>query len=57
MLKLALITFVIALLPGVGSFTGITGRGKLIFRMLFGFLLAITILFLAVGLLAGEALF
>lgn len=57
MLELALISFAIALLPGVGSFTGITGRGKLIFRILFGFLLAITIIFLAVGLLAGEALF
>lgn len=57
MLQLALISFVIALLPGAVSFTGIAGRGKLVFRILFGLLLGISVLFLAVGLLAGETPF
>lgn len=57
MLKLSLISFAIALLPGAGSFAGIAGRGKLVFRILFGFSLIVALAFLAVGLLAGEALF
>jgi len=57
MLKLALFSFAIALLPGAGSLARVSRRRRLALRISFGLLLTITIAFLAVGLLAGEAPF
>jgi hypothetical protein len=57
MLKLALFSFAIALLPGAGSLANVSRRRRLALRISFGLLLAVTIAFLAAGLLSGEALF
>jgi hypothetical protein len=57
MLKLALFSFAIALLPGAGSLANVSRRRRLALRISFGLLLAVTTAFLAAGLLSGEALF
>ena len=57
MLRLAAISFMIALVPGAVGLTGLVKRGRLVFKVLFSLFLAASLIFLAVGLLAGEVLF
>lgn len=56
MLRLAAISFMIALVPGAVGLTGLVKRGRLFFKVLFALFFAASLIFLAVGLLAGEVL-
>jgi uncharacterized membrane protein YtjA (UPF0391 family) len=57
MLKWALIFLVISLVAGALGFTGIAAGAGKIARILFGIFIAIFLVLLILGLLAGEALF
>ncbi len=57
MLKWALIFLVISLIAGALGFTGIAAGAAQISKILFGVFLAIFIVLLILGLMAGEALF
>ena len=57
MLKWALIFFVISLIAGALGFTGVSAATGRIPKILFFIFLAIFVVFLVLGLLAGEALF
>lgn len=57
MLKWALIFFIIAIVAGLFGFTGIAAGAATIAKWLFFIAVAIFILFLVLGLVAGEALF
>jgi uncharacterized membrane protein YtjA (UPF0391 family) len=57
MLKWALIFLVISLVAGALGFTGVARGAANVARILFGVFLAIFIVLLLLGLLAGEALF
>jgi len=57
MLKWALIFLVIAVIAGLLGFTGIAGAAATIAKWLFFIGLAIFVLFIILGLLAGEAIF
>ena len=57
MLKWALIFFVISIVAGVFGFTNIAAGYCEIAKWLFFIAIVIFIIFLAMGLLAGEALF
>lgn len=57
MLKWALIFFIISLVAAVFGFTGIAAGAATIAKWLFFIALAIFVVFLILGLVAGEALF
>ena len=57
MLKWALIFFVISIIAGVFGFTNIAAGTATIAKWLFFIAIVIFIIFLAMGLLAGEVLF
>lgn len=57
MLKWALIFFVVSIIAGIFGFTGISAGAATIAKWLFFIALAIFVVFLVLGLLAGEALF
>lgn len=57
MLKWALIFFVISVVTGVFGFTGVAAGAATIAKWLFFIALAIFLLLLALGVVAGEALF
>ena len=57
MLKWALIFLVISLVAGALGFTGVARGAANVARILFGVFLAIFVVLLLLGLLAGEALF
>jgi uncharacterized membrane protein YtjA (UPF0391 family) len=57
MLKWALIFLVISLVAGALGFTGIARGAATIAKILFGIFLAIFVVLLLLGLLAGETLF
>jgi uncharacterized membrane protein YtjA (UPF0391 family) len=57
MLKWALIFFVIAIVAGLFGFTGIAAGAATIAKWLFFIAVAIFVIFLVLGLMAGEALF
>jgi uncharacterized membrane protein YtjA (UPF0391 family) len=57
MLRWALIFLVISLVAGALGFTGIARGASIIAKILFGIFLAIFVVLLLLGLLAGEALF
>ncbi len=57
MLKWALIFFVVSLIAGALGFTGISEATGGIARILFFLFVAIFLVFLVLGLMAGEALF
>ena len=57
MLKWALIFFIIAIVAGVFGFTGIAAGAATIAKWLFFIAVAIFVIFLVLGLIAGEALF
>lgn len=57
MLKWALIFFLVAIIAGALGFTNIAAGAATISRILFAVFLVIFLIFLALALLAGEALF
>jgi uncharacterized membrane protein YtjA (UPF0391 family) len=57
MLKWALIFFIIAIVAGLFGFTGIAAGAATIAKWLFFIAVAIFVVFLVLGLIAGEALF
>jgi uncharacterized membrane protein YtjA (UPF0391 family) len=57
MLKWALIFFIISVVAGVLGFSGVAAGAATIAKWLFFIALAIFVLFLVLGVLAGEALF
>jgi uncharacterized membrane protein YtjA (UPF0391 family) len=57
MLKWALIFFVIAIIAGALGFTNVAAGAATIAKVLFGLFLVICIIFLVLGLMAGEVLF
>jgi uncharacterized membrane protein YtjA (UPF0391 family) len=57
MLKWALIFFIIAIVAGLFGFTGIAAGAATIAKWLFFIAVAIFVIFLVLGLIAGEALF
>lgn len=57
MLKWALIFLLISVVAGILGFSGIAAGAALIAKVLFGITLAIFLLFVALVILAGEALF
>lgn len=57
MLRLALVFLVAALLPGIGGLSGVGGRAAGKWRLFFVLLLGVSVIFFAVGLLAGEVPF
>jgi uncharacterized membrane protein YtjA (UPF0391 family) len=57
MLKWALIFFLISIVAGIFGFTGIAAGAATIARVLFFVALAVTLVFLVLGLLAGAAIF
>lgn len=57
MLKWALIFLVISVLAGVLGFTGIASGAAQISKILFFIAIAIFVIFLIMGLVAGEAIF
>ena len=57
MLKWALIFFIVSLVAGGLGFTGISKATGGIARILFFIFVAIFLIFLVLGLMAGEALF
>lgn len=57
MLKWALIFFIIAIIAGAFGFTGIAEGAATIAKILFGIFVVIFLIFLVLGLVAGEALF
>ncbi len=57
MLKWALIFFVISLIAGGLGFTNVSAAAGGIARILFFIFIAIFIIFLVLGLMAGEAIF
>lgn len=56
MLKWALIFFLISIVAGIFGFTNIAARARTIAKVLFVVAIAVFGLFLALALLAGEAL-
>ena len=57
MLKWALIFLVISIIAGVLGFTGIASGAAQISKILFFIAIAIFVIFLVLGLVAGEAIF
>lgn len=57
MLKWALIFFVISLIAGAFGFSGVASGAATVAKILFGLFLAVFVVLLALGLLAGEVLF
>lgn len=57
MLKWALIFFVISVIAGVFGFSGIASGAGQIAKILFFIAIAIFVIFLVMGLVAGEAIF
>lgn len=57
MLKWALIFLVISIIAGVLGFTGIASGAAQISKVLFFIAIAIFVIFLIMGLVAGEAIF
>ena len=57
MLKWALIFFVISVIAGVLGFSGIAAGAATVAKWLFFIALSIFVIFLAVALIVGEALF
>jgi uncharacterized membrane protein YtjA (UPF0391 family) len=57
MLKWALIFFVISLVAGAFGFTGISAAAGGVARILFFIFVVIFLVFLVLGLMAGEAIF
>jgi uncharacterized membrane protein YtjA (UPF0391 family) len=57
MLKWALIFFIISVIAGVFGFAGIASGAATIAKWLFFIAVAIFILFLVLGIVAGEAIF
>jgi uncharacterized membrane protein YtjA (UPF0391 family) len=57
MLKWALIFLVIAIIAGALGFTNIAAGAATIAKVLFGICLVIFIIFLVLGIMAGEAIF
>lgn len=57
MLKWALIFFIISVVAGILGFSGVAAGAATIAKWLFFIALAIFVLFLVLGVLAGEALF
>jgi len=57
MLKLALIFFVVSVIAGFLGFSGISAGTATIAKWLFFAAVAIFVVFLALGLLAGEVIF
>jgi uncharacterized membrane protein YtjA (UPF0391 family) len=57
MLKWALIFFLVSIVAGIFGFTGIAAGAATIARVLFFIALAIMLVFLVLGLLAGAAIF
>lgn len=57
MLKWALIFFVISVIAGFFGFSGVSAGAARIAKWLFFAALAISVIFLVLGLLAGEVLF
>jgi uncharacterized membrane protein YtjA (UPF0391 family) len=57
MLKWALIFFIIAIVAGLFGFTGIAAGAATIAKWLFFLAVAVFVLFLILGLIAGETLF
>jgi uncharacterized membrane protein YtjA (UPF0391 family) len=57
MLKWALIFLVISIVAGLFGFTGIAAGAATIAKWLFFLALAVFVIFLILGLMAGEALF
>jgi uncharacterized membrane protein YtjA (UPF0391 family) len=56
MLKWALIFFVVAIVAGALGFTNIAAGAATIAKVLFGIFIVIFLIFLVLGLMAGEAL-
>lgn len=56
MLKWALIFFIVAVVAGLFGFTGIAAGAATIAKWLFFIAVAIFLVFLVVGLMAGEAI-
>jgi uncharacterized membrane protein YtjA (UPF0391 family) len=56
MLKWALIFFIIAIVAGTLGFTNIAAGAATIAKILFGIFIVIFLIFLVLGLMAGEAL-
>jgi uncharacterized membrane protein YtjA (UPF0391 family) len=56
MLKWALIFFIIAIVAGALGFTNIAAGAATIAKVLFGIFIVIFLIFLVLGLMAGEAL-
>jgi uncharacterized membrane protein YtjA (UPF0391 family) len=57
MLKWALIFFVVAIVAGLLGFTGIAAGAATIAKWLFFLAVAVFVIFLIMGLIAGETLF
>ena len=57
MLKWALIFFIIAIVAGLFGFTGISAGAATIAKWLFFIAIAIFLVFLVLGLIAGQAIF
>jgi uncharacterized membrane protein YtjA (UPF0391 family) len=57
MLKWALIFFLVSIVAGIFGFTGIAAGAATIARVLFFIALAIMLVFLVLGLMAGAAIF
>jgi len=57
MLKWALFFLIISIVAGLFGFTGIAVGAAVIAKILFGIFLFIFLVFLVLGLMAGEALF
>ncbi len=57
MLKWALIFFLVSIVAGIFGFTGIAAGAATIARVLFFIALAVMLVFLVLGLMAGAAIF
>jgi uncharacterized membrane protein YtjA (UPF0391 family) len=57
MLKWALFFLIISLIAGLFGFTGLAAGAAVIAKILFGIALFIFLVFLVMGLMAGEVLF
>lgn len=57
MLKWALIFFIVAIVAGMFGFTGVAAGAATIAKWLFFIAVAIFLVFLVMGLIAGEAIF
>ena len=57
MLKWALIFFLVSIVAGFFGFTGVAAGARTIAKVLFFVALAIFVVFLVLGLMAGEAIF